>query len=128
MSTVLPPSSSDPRQRLGLGGERSAIRYLADRGWELLAHRFRVGHEELDLIVRRGSLVAFVEVKTRRGSGFGSGREAIGWRKRRALGRVAEVWRLRNGAADASYRFDVVEVVQEGGRERICHIEDAWRP
>ena len=122
-----PPRSPDPRQRLGLGGERSAIRYLQSRGWTLLAHRFRAGHEELDLVVGREDLVAFVEVKTRCGTGFGSGREAIGWRKRRALGRVAEVWRLRHGSPGQRYRFDVVEVELTRGRVLIRHVEDAWR-
>ncbi len=121
------PAWSDPRHRLGLDGEDQAIAYLIDDGWALEAHRFRVGRNDIDLIVRRGSLVAFVEVKTRRGDGYGLGREAIGWRKRRALGRVAEVWRLRHGRPDDSFRFDVVDVVQARGETRIEHIEDAWR-
>jgi putative endonuclease len=119
---------TDPRHLLGLDGEEEAIAFLNAAGWVVLAHRFRVGHNDLDLVIRRGGLVAFVEVKTRRGEGFGTGREAIGWRKRQALHRVAEVWRMRYGAPGDSYRFDVVEVVRGGmGGSRIEHIEDAWR-
>lgn len=121
-------SWTDPRHRLGLDGEDQAIAYLIADGWTLLAHRFRVGRNDIDLIVRRASLVAFVEVKTRRGDGYGLGREAIGWKKRRALGRVAEVWRLRHGHPDDTYRFDVVEVVHTADHEtQIEHLEDAWR-
>ena len=102
---------------------------LAAAGWRIEAHRFRVGHNDLDLVIRRGPLVAFVEVKTRRGDRFGSGRESIGWRKRQVLARVAEVWRLRFGRGGDSYRFDVVEVdVRGGGPPRVLHIPDAWRP
>jgi putative endonuclease len=123
-----PLSWTDPRHRLGLEGEEAAIRFLTARGWSIEAHRFRVGRHELDLIVRRGTLVAFVEVKTRRGTGYGAGREAIGWRKRRALGRVAEAWRLRHGRPEDVYRFDVVEVVPGAPREAgVVHVEDAWR-
>jgi putative endonuclease len=87
-----------------------------------------VGRNDIDLVVRQGALVAFVEVKTRRGDGFGLGREAIGWRKRQALARVAEVWRLRYGQPDDVFRFDVLEVVHTlEHRSQIVHIEDAWR-
>src|SRR5439155_602941 len=43
------------------------MRYLQSQGWVIAAHRFRVGHTEIDLVARRGHLVAFVEVKARRG-------------------------------------------------------------
>lgn len=119
---------TDPRHRLGLQGEEAAIEYLTARGWSVSAHRFRVGREELDLVVRRGRVVAFVEVKTRQGAGYGAGREAIGWRKRRALGRVAEAWRLRHGRPGDLYRFDVVEVSWSSGTgPTVVHLEDAWR-
>lgn len=119
---------TDPRHQLGFDGEQAAIGYLNGAGYIVLAHRFRVGRNDLDLVIRRGALVAFVEVKTRTGAGYGPGREAIGWRKRQALGRVAEVWRLRYGAPGDIYRFDVVEVVWTGREEvRVEHIVDAWR-
>ncbi len=125
----VPPSASrDPRQQLGLDGEEAAIDHLLSTGWEIEAHRFRVGREEIDLVARQGTLVAFIEVKTRLGTGFGNGREAVGWRKRRAISRVAEVWRLRHGRQDDSYRFDVVEVVLGASRALEVHyLADAWR-
>lgn len=86
-----------------------------------------MGRNEIDLIVRRGTVVAFVEVKARRGAGFGPGREAVGWRKQRAISRVAEIWRLRQGQPGDCYRFDVIEVVRATGVNRLVHIEDAWR-
>ena len=119
---------TDPRHQLGFDGERAAIGYLHAAGYVVLAHRFRVGRNDLDLVIRRGALVAFVEVKTRAGAGFGPGRGAIGWRKRQALGRVAEVWRLRYGDPGDIYRFDVVEVAWTGrGEVRVEHLVDAWR-
>lgn len=128
-ATRTPPSRwTDPRHRLGIDGEAEAISFLNARGWVVLSHRFRIGRNDLDLVIRRGGLVAFVEVKTRRGDGFGPGRTAVGWRKRRTLGRLAEAWRERYGAPGDSYRFDVVEVVQTAGKApAVEHIEDAWR-
>lgn len=126
--TLSPDDLHDPRHRLGLLGEAEAIRYFREAGWALEAHRFRVGHNDLDLVMRQGALVAFVEVKTRQGQGFGSGVEAIGWRKRRVLARLAEVWRLRHGRAGDGYRFDVVEVRWARAMGPVVvHLPDAWR-
>jgi putative endonuclease len=79
-------------------------------------------------VARRRELVAFVEVKTRRSLAHGSPMEAVHWRKRRAIGRVAAVWALRFGRWGDSYRFDVAEVFEgRGGRMEVNHIADAWR-
>ncbi|MGN6391400.1 MAG: YraN family protein [Gemmatimonadales bacterium] len=125
----IPPSEwKDARHRRGLWGERVAMTFLARRGWRLEAHRFRVGRHELDVVARRGSLVAFVEVKTRGSAGWGSPAESVGWRKQRILGRVAEVWRERHGRRGDWFRFDVIEVeVCASGGYRVTHLEDAWR-
>src|SRR5256885_12576809 len=66
-----PSDWTDERHRRGIAGEEQAIRYLLSRGCTIVAHRFRVGHTEIDLIARQGDLVTFVEVKTRRGEAFG---------------------------------------------------------
>jgi putative endonuclease len=102
--------------------------YLVARGWRIEAHRFRLGHSDLDVIARRGHLVAFVEVKTRGSAGWGAPAESVGWRKRRTIARLAEVWRERHGRPGDEYRFDVIEVlVGPGQRPEVAHLEDAWR-
>jgi len=118
----------DPRHRRGLLAELEAAAFLTACGWSVEAHRFRLGRSDIDLIVRRGSMVAFVEVKERRGPAFGSAAEAVGWRKRLRIGRVAAVWMDRHGREGDVYRFDLVAV--EGGKgagRGIEHVEDAWR-
>src|SRR2546426_5011833 len=84
-----PAEWTDERHKRGLAGEQQAIQYLLSRGWHIVAHRFRVGHTEIDLIVRQGSLVAFIEVKARRGDAFGSPLEAGTRAKRRELVKAA---------------------------------------
>jgi len=126
--TVAPAAWRDPRQRLGLRGEEAAMALLRSSGWAIEAHRFRAGRQEIDLVARRGRLVAFVEVKTRRSLACGAPAEAVGWRKRARIARVAEVWRLRHGRAGDEYRFDVVAVGPDGrGELRADHLPDAWR-
>lgn len=120
---------TSPSQLLGLEGERLALAYLTSCGWAVEAHRFRAGRHDVDLIVRKGALVAFVEVKTRRSAACGSGLEAVGRLKQRSLQRVAAFWALRHGRLGDQYRFDILAVEQgEGGRGQIEHVEDAWRP
>lgn len=107
-----------------------AARWLAAHGWTVLERRFRSGHRDLDLVVARAEadarMVAFVEVKTRAGDGFGGPVSAVGWKKRRELGRSAWVWMDRHGRAGDAYRFDVVGVLLDRGHARVCHVENAF--
>jgi putative endonuclease len=111
---------------LGALGERVAERWLVGRGWRVLARRYRVGHRDIDLIVRRDHVVAFVEVKTRYSPGFGGPVCAVGRGKRRHLWRAATIWIDRYGAPDLEYRFDVIGVLASGGLIRIAHLENAF--
>ena len=123
-----PAESPDYRQRRGFRGEQLVLRWLESQGWSIEAHRYRVGREEIDLVARRRELVAFIEVKTRRSLAHGSPMEAVHWRKRRAIGRVAAVWALRFGRWGDTYRFDVAEVLEgAGGSMEVNHVADAWR-
>ena len=114
------------RQALGLQGERVAARWLLRDGWRLLDHRFRSGHRDIDLVMQRGTTVAFIEVKARRGDAFGSPVEAVHFRKQRELGRSARVWVDRNGVIGQDYRFDVVGVLISGESVRVRHVPDAF--
>jgi putative endonuclease len=119
----------DERQLLGLAGERIAIGFLTSCGWSVEAHRFKLGRHDVDLVIRKGRTVAFVEVKTRRSNVCGSGLEAVSRRKQRDIARVASVWLLRHGRPDDEYRFDLVAVQDYRGVAPVVeHVTDAWRP
>lgn len=126
-----PAGWTDPRHILGVDGEVAALEYLLEKGYRILEHRFRVGRWEVDLIAERDGVVAFVEVKTRRGMRHGRPAEAVTWSKRREMIRVARAWEDRNrGGGAPVIRFDVVEVLRQrdGGVVVTRHIEDAFRP
>jgi putative endonuclease len=114
--------------RLGARFEDAAARWLQTRGWSVLERNVRFQRREIDLIVRRGSIVAFVEVKGRRSDRYGQPVEAVTWKKRREIEAVARWWIARHAQADVQYRFDVVAAAEDGrGRIAFVHFEDAWR-
>jgi putative endonuclease len=120
------PGSFTPAMLLGLRGERIAERFLRERGWRTMQRRFRSGHRDIDLVMERRGIVAFVEVKTRSGVTFGSPVEAVHWYKQRQIVKSAQVWISRHGRDDEAYRFDVVGVWISGERVRVRHVEAAF--
>jgi putative endonuclease len=117
---------SAARQAFGELGERIAERWLRRQGWRIVQRRFRNGHRDIDLVAERDGLVAFVEVKARRGQRFGDPVEAVNWKKQKELGRSARIWIARHGRAPEAYRFDVIGVLVAGPRVRVRHIENAF--
>lgn len=118
---------SQERAQFGLLGERVAQRWLQRAGWRVLQRRFRSGHRDIDLIVERSGVVAFVEVKARHGADFGDPIEAVNWRKQRELSRSASVWIGRHGRPGEAYRFDVIGVLVLGDRVRVRHVANAFQ-
>ncbi len=113
---------------LGVLGERLAARHLRENGYTILARNYRFGRREIDLIVARDDLVAFVEVKARAGTGYGHPLEAITAQKRREIERVARFWLHRHGRRALRCRFDAVGVIIRRDQAPIIeHLPDAWR-
>ena len=103
-----------------------AARHLADAGYEILDRNWRVGRLEIDLVVRSGDTVAFVEVKTRR-SGVQPPEEALSRSQRGRIRRAAGAWLSRNPGAATEARFDLVAVeVDRRGKWRVQHIPEAF--
>jgi putative endonuclease len=112
----------------GRSFEEIALGHLVRKGWTVLDRNVRFGRREIELVVRRGATVAFVEVKGRGGAGYGHPLEAITGRKRSEIEKVATWWVARNGEEGLEYRFDGLGVLRaEGGGFSVEHIENAWR-
>jgi len=122
----------DDRRALGAEGEARAARYLAERGYRIVDRNVRAGGVELDLVVRKGRTIAFVEVKTRRTRRFGAPEEAVDAAKRRRLIRGAQAWLREHGAGAVRARFDViacdVEKAADTGRPlwQLRHLKAAF--
>jgi putative endonuclease len=115
--------SRAPHLVWGLWAERLAGWSLRLRGYRVLARRYRTPVGEIDLVVRRGRLVAFVEVKAR--AGLEPALAALGARQQARTRRAAEWFLLRHPRyAHCDLRFDLV-TVQPWRLPR--HLADAWR-
>ena len=88
----------------------------------MLAANVWLAGAELDLVVRRGRTIAFVEVKSKSGDGYGDPLEMVGPVKVERIRRAASAWLAQNGAAGLEVRFDVVAV----RRGRIEHLRGAF--
>lgn len=114
----------------GRGAEFLARCYLRIHGYQILHQNYvvkirrHVGAGELDIIARRGKILAFVEVKSR--SSYEKALYAVKPRQRQRLIRAAQCF-LQDYPQYAEYnlRFDAVLVYPPF---RIKHIPDAWRP
>jgi putative endonuclease len=109
-------------------GERRALLHYRLRGYALLEANARAARYEVDLVLRRGRTVVFVEVKERAGTGFGGPVGAVGPAKRRRVRRAAAAWLARHPElGDVDVALEVAAVL--GGRvERFAFpAEDvAW--
>ena len=117
------------RQQFGRAAEEVAARYLQRRGWRVLGRNVRVGRGELDIVARRGDVLAFIEVKARRSDVCGSPEDAVTARKRRQVARLAELWlAARPWALEriADVRFDIVAVDATTVPASVRHLPDAF--
>jgi putative endonuclease len=108
-----------PRRGCGFAAERRAVRWYRLRGWRILGENVWVGGNELDLIVRRGRTLRFVEVKEKKSARFGDPLEMLTAEKRRRLRRAAEAWLgARPELARLVVGFDVI-AVRDGRVQRV---------
>ena len=110
-------SAGPDRRQLGQDAEDAALAYLEARGLQLLARNVRYPFGELDLIVRDGATVVFVEVRFRSSTRFGGAVMSVDATKRRKLARAAQAWlKSRRDLSNAPCRFDVVAVAAVAGQ------------
>ncbi|HZS83133.1 MAG TPA: YraN family protein [Stellaceae bacterium] len=109
--------------RRGRAAETLCIWHLRLRGWRVLARDYRVPVGEVDIIARRGRVVAAIEVKAR--DSLAEAGEAVGARQRRRVARAFEHFLAGEPRLAAlTLRFDVMLVAP---RRWPRHLANAWR-
>lgn len=118
---------SIPRLELGRRGERRAAWFYRMRGYRVVGRNVRGGGGELDLVLRRGSLIVFAEVKTRQSLAAGEGFDSVDRRKREQLIRLADRYVAGIDPRAIRIRYDIVSLFWTGRRFLITHFPDAFR-
>ncbi len=96
-------------EKRGHIAELVALMYLRLKGYRLLAQRFKSPHGEIDLVMRRKDVTAFIEVKARHTTDKGV--EAVSITQSRRIAAAARLWMARDSQSNRDFcRFDIVVV------------------
>ncbi len=123
-----PPRDRRRAERFGRRGEGACVMRLRLAGWRILARNWRVPVGEIDIVARRGRVLAFIEVKAR---GFDLGADPVPVpAQQRRITRAAEMFLAHHAALGACFgRFDVMFVGPWPSFRFFwpTHVVDAWR-
>lgn len=112
-------------KEVGKKGEDEAVKYLLEKGFEILERNFRFGRYEIDIIARYKNLLVFLEVKIRSSNLFGYPETFVSDSQvERILDTAEEYQHKTNWSGDI--RFDIISIEKEGGGSKITHFEDAF--
>ncbi len=113
--------------RKGRLGETAARRHLESAGMKFLTANYTSRRGEIDLVFRDADCLVFVEVKARSSEVWGRPSSAVNGRKRRVLSRTALDYVRSLKEPRVKMRFDVVEVLLEGGGVReVRHLSNTF--
>lgn len=110
--------------QVGSLGETLACEYLRSRGYEIIDRNWRCSRGEIDIVAHFSDTLVAVEVKSRRGAGYGAPLEAIGYRKARRLRLLLGLWTRESGRSFRALRIDGIGVTfREGAQPKLEHVE-----
>ncbi|WP_137135869.1 YraN family protein [Rhizobium sp. FKY42] len=96
-------------ERRGRFAEFLAALYLMSKGYRIVATRYRTPLGEIDLIARKGNIIAFVEVKARKSEN--SAVEAVSFHSQNRIRAASDLWLARQRKASGlSLRYDIVAI------------------
>jgi len=95
---------------------------LKKKGYFILDKNFRCPFGEIDVVAKEGQQIVFVEVKTRQNLNFGLPEEAVDYRKKKRLTKLALFYLKENHLENSSCRFDVVSLVVENKKVKSVYI------
>ena len=110
----------------GKKGEDIACEYLKKLGWHIIERNYHYSrYAEIDIVAKEHDTLVFVEVKTRSAGAIARPMEFVDGPKRRRIQKTAMLY-LASHPTALQPRFDVIEVMVDGKRSKIRHLENAF--
>ncbi|TSC97875.1 MAG: putative endonuclease [Parcubacteria group bacterium Greene1014_47] len=103
---------------IGKLGEEIARAYLEKNGYKIVEQNWRTKRGEIDIIVKKGDVLVFVEVRTKVGEQFGSPEDTLTHEKKRRLLWNAKAY-VANKKYKGLYRVDALCIVLKGDGTEI---------
>ena len=110
MTPEEPGKKKDGKKELGQAGEKMAEVFLRKQGYRILERNYQTPYGEIDLIAREARETVFIEVRTRRGTDFGTPIESLTRNKISHWEKSAFAYLQKSGEFDQPIRFDFVGV------------------
>lgn len=115
---------SKSKKAFGKLGENYAVEYLKGKRYQILDRNVYVGGGEIDIVAKKGGLVVFVEVKTRRSDEYVDVLDSIDETKEEALITSCEEYLAKHNLVSCDYRIDLIGIIlKDGVVEKLEHVE-----
>jgi len=111
--------------QLGKKGEKLAVDFLLDKGYNIVERNYRFDKAEVDIIAQKNQTLAIVEVKTRSTSDFGDPQDFLKPKQIQRIVKAVDEYVLVNNL-DVEIRFDIIAIVKENKGFSIEHLENAF--
>ena len=113
---------------IGKQGEDLAAKHLKSKGFAVSDRNWRCAIGEIDIVARKGGLLAIVEVKTRSSDRYGSPQSKVTAYKQKRLTKLAQAYMKAKKPGPLKVRFDVIAVtIIDGEKPQIVHIPSAFQ-
>ena len=109
---------------IGNYGEDMAVKFLLEKGYEIIERNFLKPFGEIDIIAKDKDFLVFIEVKARKNANFGFPREFVNRSKIKKIQDVAQTYMLEKNLFGSKIRFDVIEIIFD--EHKITLIENAF--
>ncbi len=110
---------------LGKKGEDLAVGLLLEKGYEILETNYTFQKFEVDIIARKGEVLAAVEVKTRSSPDFGNPQDFVTPQQIKRLVTTIDHY-VNERELDVDVRFDIIAIIKNKKGTSIEHLEDAF--
>jgi putative endonuclease len=112
-------------KQIGNWGEKIAVDFLKNKGYELIIQNYQFKKKEIDIIMQYENILIFVEVKLRKNHTFGFPEQFVTKTKQNYIKEAAENYIFENNW-QKNIRFDIIAITKNLKNTEILHIEDAF--